>query len=108
MLCSKRYDLEGFAEYAHYLRESHAFQSREFDNITFVLKVHSILQRQGIQVPHQDKVSTYISVMSNMRKFMVCVIHRLQYRCPSCTNHKLPIMLTECLGASDLLHQLKI
>lgn len=56
MLSTKRYDLEGFAQYAHHLRESHAFQTREYDNITFVLKIHSILQRQGVQVPQEDKV----------------------------------------------------
>lgn len=56
VLSSKRYDLEGFADYAHHLRESHSFQSRELNNITFVLKIHSILQRQGIEVPPRDKV----------------------------------------------------
>lgn len=56
VLSAKRYDLEGFADYAHFLRESHSFQAKELGNITFVLKIHSILQRQGIEVPPQDKV----------------------------------------------------
>jgi hypothetical protein len=56
MLSCKRYDLEGFAGYAHYLRESHSFLAKESNNITFVLKIHSILQRQGIEVPPEDKV----------------------------------------------------
>ena len=56
VLLLKRYDLEGFSEYAHYLRESEAFQLKELDNIKSVLKIHSILQCQGIEVPPQDKV----------------------------------------------------
>lgn len=58
-LSSKRYDLEGFAEYARQLRECQAFRAREGSSINYVLKVHSTLGRQGVEVPAQDKVGTY-------------------------------------------------
>lgn len=57
-LSSKRYDLEGFAEYARQLRECQAFRAREGSSINYVLKVHSTLGRQGVEVPAQDKVGT--------------------------------------------------
>ena len=57
MLSAKRYDLEGFAEYAHQLRECQCFDKSEADNIGYVLLVHSALIRHGVEVPADDKVS---------------------------------------------------
>ena len=56
VLSSKRYDLEGFAEYARQLRECQAFQEREGASIGYVLRVHSALGKHGVEVPAQDKV----------------------------------------------------
>ena len=58
VLSSKRYDLEGFAEYARHLRECQTFDEKEATNINYVLRVHSILFRHGIDVPQQDKVAS--------------------------------------------------
>ena len=56
VLSSKRYDLEGFAEYARQLRECQAFQEREGASIGYVLRVHTALGKHGVEVPAQDKV----------------------------------------------------
>ena len=55
-LSSKRYDLEGFAEYARQLHASQTFHQAESGNISYVLRVHSILLRQGVEVTTGDKV----------------------------------------------------
>lgn len=62
MLTSKRYDLEGFAEYAHHLSDCQAFHKNEAKHIDYVLRVHSTLRRNGVQVPEADEVYTVLTV----------------------------------------------
>ena len=57
MLTSKRYDLEGFAEYAHHLSDCQSFHKSEAKHIDYVLRVHSTLRRNGVKVPQEDEVS---------------------------------------------------
>ena len=56
MLTSKRYDLEGFAEYAHHLSDCQTFHKSEAKHIDYVLRVHSTLRRNGVKVPQEDEV----------------------------------------------------
>ena len=56
MLTSKRYDLEGFAEYAHHLSSCQTFHKSEAKHIDYVLRVHSTLRRNGVKVPQEDEV----------------------------------------------------
>lgn len=56
MLTSKRYDLEGFAEYAHHLSDCQSFHHTEAKHIDYVLRVHHTLRRNGVQVPQEDEV----------------------------------------------------
>ena len=56
MLTSKRYDLEGFAEYAHNLSDCQTFHKNEAKHIDYVLRVHGTLKRNGVKVPHSDVV----------------------------------------------------
>lgn len=64
VLSSKRYDLEGFAEYARQLRECQAFQEREGASIGYVLRVHTALGKHGVEVPAQDKVHHFDESLS--------------------------------------------
>ncbi len=56
VLSARRYDLEGFAEYAHQLRECQSFDRSEADNIDYVLEVHNALLDHGVDIPADDKV----------------------------------------------------
>ena len=58
MLASKRYDLEGFAEYAHHLRDCQSFHKNEVKHIDYIFRVHNTLRRNGVQVTHEDEVHT--------------------------------------------------
>ena len=64
MLTSKRYDLEGFAEYAHHLSDCQTFHRNEAKHIDYVLRVHSTLRRNGVKVPQEDEV--YIIMYYNI------------------------------------------
>jgi len=66
VLSAKRYDLEGFAEYAHQLRESQEFDKSEADNIDYVLRVHSALLGHGIEVPQDHMVSVCVCIHSGI------------------------------------------
>ena len=57
MLSAKRYDLEGFAEYTHQLRECQSFNKSEADNIDYVLRVHNSLLHHGVCIPKDDNVT---------------------------------------------------
>ena len=65
MLTSKRYDLEGFAEYAHNLNDCQTFHKNEAKHIDYVLRVHGTLRRNGVKVPHTDEVSNCSAVVYN-------------------------------------------
>ena len=49
MLSVKRFDLEGFVQYARSLRESQAFHTREASNTQWVSDVHGTLRKYSIQ-----------------------------------------------------------
>lgn len=57
VLSTKRYDLEGFSEYAHQLRECQSFDRSEADNIDYVLQVHKALLHHDVALPIDDKVA---------------------------------------------------
>ena len=55
MLSSKRYDLEGFVQYADSLRESQAFHSREAGRTQWVADVHTALRKYNIHISEGDR-----------------------------------------------------
>lgn len=80
MLTSKRYDLEGFAEYAHHLSDCQSFHKSEAKHIDYVLRVHSTLRRNGVKVPQEDEVS-YACINSQFyNNYYYCKIFILEIR----------------------------
>ena len=55
MLSTKRYDLEGFVQYARSLRESQAFHSRETAQTQWVTEVCTTLRRYSITTSDQAR-----------------------------------------------------
>ena len=90
VLSSKRYDLEGFAEYARHLRECQTFDEKEATNINYVLRVHSILFRHGIDVPQQDKVAscklTHTHTHFLRNRIVSCLLYIRTYTCMKCNS----------------------
>ena len=54
-LSSKRYDLEGFVQYARSLRESQTFHSREVAHTQWVSDVHTTLRKYSIHTSETDR-----------------------------------------------------
>ena len=56
ILSSKRYDLEGFSEYAHTLMESTKFWSDESSSVVYVKQMHGTLNQLRVLLVQADKV----------------------------------------------------
>ena len=54
-LSSKRYDLEGFVQYARSLRESQSFHSREVAKTQWVSDIYTTLRKYSIHTSEVDK-----------------------------------------------------
>ena len=71
MLTSKRYDLEGFAEYAHHLSDCQTFHKSEAKHIDYVLRVHSTLRRNGVKVPQEDEVHCIVYIDTQIKLYCI-------------------------------------